>query len=68
MGVPALGDALPVLGRLGERIAFHDGDALIGVGQHPGGEEPGQARPEDDCVVSDPAHPAPPVSRQVLGH
>ena len=51
MGVPALGDALPTLGRLGERVAFHDSDALMGVGQHSGGEEPGQARPEGDCFA-----------------
>ena len=66
VGVPALGDALPILSRLGERVAFHDGDPLVGVGQHPGGEEPGQACPEDDHVVTDPLHPAPPVSCQVL--
>jgi hypothetical protein len=68
VGVPALGDALPILSRLGDRVAFHDGDPPVCVGQHPGGEEPGQARPEDDHMVTDPPHPAPPVSCQVLRH
>jgi hypothetical protein len=62
VGVPALGDAPSILGRLGERVAFHDGDPLVGVGQHPGGEEPGHAGPEDDRVAADPPHPAPPAS------
>jgi hypothetical protein len=61
MGVPALGDALPILGRLGERVAFHNGDALVGVGQHPGGEEPGHARPQDDRVATSLPHLAPPA-------
>ena len=35
-----------MLSPLGERVAFHDGDPLVGVGQHPGGEQPGQAGPQ----------------------
>jgi hypothetical protein len=62
MGVPTLGDALSMFRSVGERVAFHDGDPLVGVGQHPGGEQPGQACPKDDRVVSDPRHLAPPVS------
>src|SRR6266542_1434102 len=38
MGVSALGYAPSIPGRVGERIAFHDSDALVRVGQHPGGE------------------------------
>jgi hypothetical protein len=60
--MPTLGDALPMLSPVGERVAFHDGDLSVGVGQHPGGEQPGQACPKDDRVVADPPHLAPPVS------
>ena len=66
VGVPTLGDTPPILGVARERVAVHHRDPLVGVGQHPGGEEPGQACPEDDRVVSDPPHLAPPVSCQVL--
>jgi hypothetical protein len=66
VGVPTLGDTPPILGVARERVAVHHRDPLVGVGQHPGGEEPGQACPEDDRVVTDPPHPAPPVSWQVL--
>ena len=61
MGMSALGDTLPMLTRLGERVALDDGDALVGVGQHPGGEEPGHARPEDHRVVTDLPHLVPPA-------
>jgi hypothetical protein len=60
MRVAALGHTPPVLSRLGQRVALHHGDPPVGVGQHPGGEQPGQACPEDDRVVTDPPHLAPP--------
>jgi hypothetical protein len=59
MGVSALGYTPSMLGRGGERVAFHDGDPLVRVGQHPGGEEPGDARPKDHRVVTDLPHLAP---------
>ena len=43
MGVPTLGDALPVRRHLRERVAFHDRHPLVCIGQHPGGEQPGHA-------------------------
>jgi hypothetical protein len=45
MGVPALGDTLPILGLVRECVAVHHRDPPVGVGQHPGGEEPGHAGP-----------------------
>jgi hypothetical protein len=45
MGVPALGDTPAILGLVREDVTFHHSDPLVGVGQHPGGEEPGQAGP-----------------------
>jgi hypothetical protein len=59
VGVPALGDTPSILGHIGKRVTFHDGDPLVGVDQHPGGEEPSQACPEDDGVVTELPHLAP---------
>jgi hypothetical protein len=43
MGVAALGDTPPVLGLGREYVAFYHRNPLVGVGQHPGGEESGHA-------------------------
>jgi hypothetical protein len=59
MGVPALRDTPPILGLVRERVAFNHRDPLVGVGQHPGGEEPGHAGPQDHRVVTDLLHLAP---------
>jgi hypothetical protein len=56
MGVPTLRDTPPILRRLHERVALHDGDALVRVGHHPSGEKPGHAGPEDHRVVTDLRH------------
>jgi hypothetical protein len=66
VGVSTLGYAPTILSRHRERVALDHGDPPVCVGQHPGGEQPSQACPEDDHVVTDPPHPAPPVSCQVL--
>jgi hypothetical protein len=62
MGVPALWDARSNLRRLWERVAFEDRDSPVRVGQHPGGEKPGHAGPEDHRVVTDLRHLSPPAS------
>jgi hypothetical protein len=59
MGVPPLGDTPPALGLVRERVAFNHRDPLVGVGQHPGGEEPGHAGPQDHRVVTELPHRAP---------
>jgi hypothetical protein len=62
MGMPALGNALPVRRHLREQVAFYHRHSLVCIGQHPGGEESGQAGPEDHYVVADLFHPTPPAS------
>jgi hypothetical protein len=52
MGVPALRYAPPILRPLRKRVPFHDGDVLVRVGHHSGGEKPGDARPEHHSVVT----------------
>jgi hypothetical protein len=59
MGVPALGDTLPILGRLREPVTLDDGHPLVCVGQHPGGQQPGHARTQDHRVVTELPHRAP---------
>jgi hypothetical protein len=59
MSVPALGDTPPILGRGREHVAFHHRNPLVGVGQHPGGEEPGHARTQDHRLVTELPHRAP---------
>jgi hypothetical protein len=59
VSVPALGNAPPILIRFWERVAFHDRDSPVRVGQHPGGEQPSHAGAEDHRVVTDLRHLAP---------
>jgi hypothetical protein len=66
MGMPALGDTTTVLELGRERVAVHHRDALVGVGQHPGGEEPGHARTQDHRLVTNLPHRAPLALWQVL--
>ena len=54
--MPALGNAPAIRRRLGERVAFHDRDSDVRVGQYPGGEQPGHARAEDHRVLTDLPH------------
>jgi hypothetical protein len=62
MGVSALGNAAPMLSRVRERVAFHDRDPSVRVGQYPGGEQPGHPGAEDHRMVTDRPHLPPPAS------
>jgi hypothetical protein len=61
VGMPAMGDAPPVPGPVRERVAFHHRHPPVRVAQHPGGEEPADAGPEDHRVPTIPPHAAPPA-------
>jgi hypothetical protein len=56
MGVPTLRNTPPIPSCLRQRVAFQDRDSLVSVGQHPGGEKPGNTGPEDHRVVTDLPH------------
>lgn len=51
VGVSSLRHAAPMLRGVGEVVAFDDGDPLVGVCQHSGGEQSAHARAEDHRVV-----------------
>jgi hypothetical protein len=61
MSMSALRDALPIRGNLRERVAFHDRHPPVCIGQHPGGEEPGHAGPENHRLAADLLHLTPPA-------
>jgi hypothetical protein len=58
VGLPALGDALPGHRTVGEGVAVDEGDLVEVVGQHPGGEQPREARTEHDRVFPPHGNPS----------
>ena len=56
--LPALGNALARHRTVGKGVAVDEGDLVEGLGEHPGGEQPRQARAQHDRVLRRPWHDA----------
>jgi hypothetical protein len=55
--VAAVRHATPGRGPVGQLVALDDRDLCVVVGEHPGGQQPGDARAQDDGMV---VHGVPP--------
>ena len=55
--MPALRNPLPVCRALRQQVAVDNRHPLVGIGQHPGRQQPAHASPKDHSVITDLPHP-----------
>jgi hypothetical protein len=64
--MPALRNPLPVCRALRQQVAVDNRHPLVGIGQHPGRQQPAHAGPKDHSVITDlPHHGQPPLIEPV---
>jgi hypothetical protein len=55
--MPALRNPLPVCRALRQQVAVDNRHPLVGIGQHPGRQQPAHAGPKDHSVITNLPHP-----------